>query len=166
MTEDLYDDMNGSVDELAHPKEVKVEATEPGEALHRAYEVYILAECLCIAREAYTQAKENPSSEDIRALAITLFIDKGKDKRVASFAGKKTVATPKTDGTTAPAGDKPKAAFAEEVCPACGGKLYDNRENKLNPKGPDYKCANKECGKAGWIRTNGKTGVQFTSWSK
>lgn len=38
-------------------------------------------------------------------------------------------------------------------CPECQGeKVWDNRENKLNPKGPDFKCANKEnCGLAMWI---------------
>lgn len=30
-------------------------------------------------------------------------------------------------------------------CPNCGGAMYDNRNNKLNPKAPDFKCKNKDC---------------------
>jgi hypothetical protein len=31
------------------------------------------------------------------------------------------------------------------ACPQCGGKVWDNRENKKNPKAPDWKCRDKEC---------------------
>lgn len=30
-------------------------------------------------------------------------------------------------------------------CPVCKGEMYDNRENKKNPKAPDYRCKDKEC---------------------
>lgn len=30
-------------------------------------------------------------------------------------------------------------------CPNCGGDMWDNRENKKNPKAPDYKCKDKTC---------------------
>lgn len=36
-------------------------------------------------------------------------------------------------------------------CPECSGPMWDNRENKRNPKGPDYKCKDRDCGKAIWI---------------
>lgn len=47
-----------------------------------------------------------------------------------------------------------------EVCPKCGGPVWDNRENKKNPKGPDWTCKDKECktGKfvtAGWAEKSG-----------
>jgi len=29
--------------------------------------------------------------------------------------------------------------------------MWDNRGNKKNPKGPDYKCKNRECGHAIWL---------------
>lgn len=35
-------------------------------------------------------------------------------------------------------------------CPDCGGATWDNRESKRNPKQPDYKCKDKECGKGVW----------------
>ena len=35
-------------------------------------------------------------------------------------------------------------------CPVCNGEMWDNRNRKKNPKSPDFKCKNKECGKAIW----------------
>lgn len=35
---------------------------------------------------------------------------------------------------------------ASAICPACEEVgFWDNRTNKKNPKGPDFKCKNKEC---------------------
>lgn len=31
------------------------------------------------------------------------------------------------------------------TCPICGGSMWDNTKNKLNPKSPDYKCKDKNC---------------------
>lgn len=31
------------------------------------------------------------------------------------------------------------------LCPACNGEMWDNREKKLTPKAPDFKCKDKEC---------------------
>lgn len=40
------------------------------------------------------------------------------------------------------------------LCADCGGnEFWDNRENKRNPKGPDYKCRDKACNKAGWLKS-------------
>lgn len=36
-------------------------------------------------------------------------------------------------------------------CPQCSSEMWDNRENKKNPKGPDYKCKDKACGHAIWL---------------
>lgn len=30
-------------------------------------------------------------------------------------------------------------------CPTCGGEMYDNRQNKKNPKAPDFKCKDTNC---------------------
>lgn len=30
-------------------------------------------------------------------------------------------------------------------CPQCGGRMFDNRLTKKNPKAPDYKCQNRNC---------------------
>ena len=176
--------MTGTVDEIAYGK------PEPAPVYQSAKLGYgnpesdrpqveasptavILAECLKTAREAYRLSGENASSEDIRALAITIFIDKGKDKRTERIETKsaprptapqqQTAVTPTAQLVAPQPQGKPKAKFSGDPCPHCGGKLYDNRENKLSPKSPDYKCAS--CGKAGWNRTNKSTGQKFISWN-
>ena len=42
-------------------------------------------------------------------------------------------------------------------CEFCDGPVYDNTAPgaKRNPKAPDYKCKDKECGGAAWIRDDG-----------
>jgi hypothetical protein len=35
-------------------------------------------------------------------------------------------------------------------CPKCGGRMWDNRLTKRNPKAPDYKCQNRSCDGAIW----------------
>ena len=43
-------------------------------------------------------------------------------------------------------------------CPECGGEMWDNRENKKNPKSPDYKCKDKECGHPIWLNAKKSNG--------
>lgn len=40
-----------------------------------------------------------------------------------------------------------RGAELEDVppCPVCGGKVWDNRLNKRNPKAPDFKCRDRRC---------------------
>ena len=35
-------------------------------------------------------------------------------------------------------------------CPKCGGKMWDNRMSKRNPKAPDYKCRDRSCDGVVW----------------
>ena len=35
------------------------------------------------------------------------------------------------------------ATATEKACPKCGGRMWDNRADKKNPKAPDFKCRNK-----------------------
>jgi hypothetical protein len=35
-------------------------------------------------------------------------------------------------------------------CPKCGGRMWDNRETKRNPKAPDYKCRDRSCDGVIW----------------
>lgn len=165
--------MTGTVDEIAYGKPEPAPSVENTTTFTQNTTAVILAECLKTAREAYRLSGENASSEDIRALAITIFIDKGKDKRTERIETKsaprptapqqQTAVTPTAQPVAPQPQGKPKAKFSGDPCPHCGGKLYDNRENKLSPKSPDYKCAS--CGKAGWNRTNKSTGQKFISWN-
>lgn len=41
-------------------------------------------------------------------------------------------------------------ATQEESCPKCGGRTWDNRLTKKNPKAPDYKCRDRSCDGVIW----------------
>lgn len=43
----------------------------------------------------------------------------------------------------------PRAAD-EPSCPKCGGRMWDNRLTKRNPKAPDYKCRSRSCDGVIW----------------
>jgi hypothetical protein len=43
------------------------------------------------------------------------------------------------------------------ACPKCGGKTWDNRATKRNPKAPDYKCRDKSCDGAVWPPKQGQS---------
>ena len=62
---------------------------------------------------------------------------------------------------SAPATAAQSSAAVPPQCPKCGGGIWDNRENKKNPKAPDWKCKSKTCVDdkgyvtAGWIKSKG-----------
>jgi len=41
-------------------------------------------------------------------------------------------------------------ALDEQSCPKCGGRMWDNRLTKRNPKAPDYKCRDRSCDGVIW----------------
>ena len=49
----------------------------------------------------------------------------------------------------------PPAKPAVPDCAYCGGPVWDNREDKRNPKAPDFKGKDKDCGAAAWLRKDG-----------
>lgn len=62
----------------------------------------------------------------------------------------------KPDVTTEKHGELPtfdKKTMPVPRCNFCNGDVWDNRVNKKNPKGPDFKC--KECGGACWVQKDG-----------
>lgn len=46
----------------------------------------------------------------------------------------------------------PRAPLAGDVppCPVCGGRMWDNRLGKRNPKAPDFKCRDRSCNGVVW----------------
>src|SRR5690348_1227903 len=49
-------------------------------------------------------------------------------------------------------------ATNEESCPRCGGRMWDNRLTKRNPRAPDFKCRDRSCDGVIWpARTPTKT---------
>jgi hypothetical protein len=47
---------------------------------------------------------------------------------------------------------KKKASIVSDVppCPKCGGRMWDNRLGKRNPKAPDFKCRDRTCDGVIW----------------
>jgi hypothetical protein len=41
-------------------------------------------------------------------------------------------------------------AGGDQTCPKCGGRMWDNRLTKRNPKAPDYKCRDRACDGVIW----------------
>ncbi len=41
-------------------------------------------------------------------------------------------------------------AIDEPTCPKCGGRMWDNRISKRNPKAPDFKCRSRACDGVLW----------------
>jgi hypothetical protein len=42
------------------------------------------------------------------------------------------------------------AGDANQECPKCGGRMWDNRVGKRNPKAPDFKCRDRSCDGVIW----------------
>ena len=50
-------------------------------------------------------------------------------------------------------GDGPGAAATADgspSCPVCGGRMWDNRATKRNPRAPDFKCRDRSCDGVVW----------------
>ena len=45
---------------------------------------------------------------------------------------------------------------AEPSCPKCGGRMWDNRLTKRNPKAPDFKCRDRSCDGVVWPPRGGQ----------
>jgi len=55
------------------------------------------------------------------------------------------------EGNVAPTGESSVArALDEETCPRCGGRMWDNRLTKRNPRAPDFKCRDRSCDGVIW----------------
>jgi hypothetical protein len=53
------------------------------------------------------------------------------------------------DAPSIPAATGPLAT-EEQTCPKCGGRTWDNRLTKRNPKAPDFKCRDRSCDGVIW----------------
>ena len=60
-------------------------------------------------------------------------------------------ASAESDTNAAPLEFK-RATLPSDVppCPKCGGKMWDNRLGKRNPKAPDFKCRDRDCDGVVW----------------
>ena len=56
---------------------------------------------------------------------------------------------PQTVVTDSVAATGPRASD-EPSCPKCGGRMWDNRATKRNPRAPDFKCRDRSCDGVIW----------------
>jgi hypothetical protein len=76
--------------------------------------------------------------------------------RKSSRGERSGASTPRTtddDGDSAERTPGPRA-LDEPSCPKCGGRMWDNRLSKRNPKAPDYKCRSRSCDGVIWPARN------------
>jgi len=67
--------------------------------------------------------------------------------------GKPSVIRGQTNATQMVAGPLPSSTLTDletVSCPKCGGRMWDNRLTKRNPRAPDYKCQNRSCDGVIW----------------
>ena len=50
---------------------------------------------------------------------------------------------PPRDPNAQPVAAVPAGTPDDPACPVCGGKMWDDRASKRNPRAPDFKCRNK-----------------------
>jgi hypothetical protein len=54
-------------------------------------------------------------------------------------------------------------ATDEPTCPKCGGRMWDNRATKRNPRAPDFKCRDRSCDGVIWPARGGIGATQSTT---
>jgi hypothetical protein len=86
-------------------------------------------------------SKRNPRAPDFKCR------DKSCDGVIWPPRDAAPAGAPAGDGRGAAAADAPRAVPAgtpdDPACPVCGGKMWDDRTSKRNPRAPDFKCRNK-----------------------
>jgi hypothetical protein len=104
---------------------------------------YMLA--LKSAKLAYEKLELDLTPEALNAGAATILIHATKINANGHSAPRPASGDPYANpGDVLPA-----------VCKECGGDIWDNRGNKKNPKGPDWKCKEASCGAAAWLNKDG-----------
>ncbi len=68
--------------------------------------------------------------------------------------GSRSTAAERRDGdaerTTSAPGSVTTAGDSNPGCPVCGGRMWDNRATKRNPRAPDFKCRDRSCDGVVW----------------
>ena len=88
----------------------------------------------------------------------------GRPRAVAAAAVDTSTAVPADREAELPITEEPVSmpvatgplASDEPGCPKCGGRMWDNRLTKRNPKAPDYKCRDRSCDGVIWPPKAGK----------
>ena len=101
-----------------------------------------------------------PLPEDRAASSNGAVSSNGSEEEAASTPARARAGVAKrvrpTAAATATEAPEPstEATVAEPVstpsCPKCGGRMWDNRLSKRNPKAPDFKCRDRSCDGVVW----------------
>jgi hypothetical protein len=90
----------------------------------------------------YGKAKPAVVKGSARAAAKTVMVEPVADLSLANDVEMREL--PELPAATGP------LALDEQSCPKCGGRMWDNRLTKRNPKAPDYKCRDRSCDGVIW----------------
>ncbi|WP_284351848.1 Rad52/Rad22 family DNA repair protein [Roseisolibacter agri] len=91
------------------------------------------------AERAVTRVAEPASDRPVRAAASAVRADRAADKAAEASLD------------AMPASAVAVTLDPEQVaCPKCGGRMWDNRLTKRNPKAPDFKCRDRSCDGVVW----------------
>jgi hypothetical protein len=99
---------------------------------------------LAIATKAWSQYASSPEAIQAAAATVLIHITKLRSEpHIRVHVPHVAAPQPAEAKTAAQSGAVPPGIPA--ACPKCNGKVWDNRENKKNPKAPDWKCRDKAC---------------------
>ena len=93
----------------------------------------------------YAKPLEDPASVYARRQARAEARERSRTEQI-----EETSSEPVQVETTFPGPATGPLALDEPSCPKCGGRMWDNRLSKRNPKAPDYKCRNRSCDGVIW----------------
>jgi hypothetical protein len=99
-----------------------------------------------------------PLEDPAEAYARRLARNEAREKARAERAAQRTMALADDEAvkqevhveTTLAGPASGPLALDEPTCPKCGGRMWDNRLSKRNPKAPDFKCRNRSCDGVIW----------------
>jgi hypothetical protein len=100
----------------------------------------------------YARPLEDPADAYARRIARG---ERANKPDIAPARSPSVAAPSDDDGTVddAAVASGPRA-MDEPSCPKCGGRMWDNRLSKRNPKAPDYKCRSRSCDGVIWPSRN------------
>ncbi len=62
----------------------------------------------------------------------------------------RAVSAPRTEAVDSDENGSATQTDASPSCPVCGGRMWDNRATKRNPRAPDFKCRDRSCDGVIW----------------
>ena len=112
----------------------------------------------------YAKPLEDPAAAYARRQGRTGRTEapRGDAPRTNTRAETEVPQTVVTDGAEPSAAAGPRASD-EPSCPKCGGRMWDNRASKRNPRAPDFKCRDRSCDGVIWPPRPAANGAQPSS---